>query len=252
MGGVRCCLVGQTHKSLIHEITYAVLDRIYYYKHWDIRWNTHKNVWHNIDVYCNRFWLLLAMQKSYLALTCMLCYCSSNRAAYPTYFWYSQWTNDLLHTHELSVWVIPHNALCLRLWTHSWSPPGQSLCLRWKHTQKSVLIPDRTHLWIHPACFTLHECLLGSFSTFNTVWIWSIYWRLCFVWQTRSLLSVFEEDAGTLTNYTNQLLQSMQRVFGAQVHTHFHIDFNCEGNMKSKCTICVFSLLCTTYHCMLF
>uniref|UniRef100_A0A8C5FKJ1 Adaptor protein, phosphotyrosine interaction, PH domain and leucine zipper containing 2 n=1 Tax=Gadus morhua TaxID=8049 RepID=A0A8C5FKJ1_GADMO len=33
---------------------------------------------------------------------------------------------------------------------------------------------------------------------------------------TRSLLSVFEEDAGTLTDYTNQLLQSMQRVFGAQ------------------------------------
>uniref|UniRef100_A0A3Q3QRN8 DCC-interacting protein 13-beta n=1 Tax=Monopterus albus TaxID=43700 RepID=A0A3Q3QRN8_MONAL len=34
--------------------------------------------------------------------------------------------------------------------------------------------------------------------------------------QTRSLLSVFEEDAGVLTDYTNQLLQSMQRVFGAQ------------------------------------
>uniref|UniRef100_A0A3B3D9X4 DCC-interacting protein 13-beta n=1 Tax=Oryzias melastigma TaxID=30732 RepID=A0A3B3D9X4_ORYME len=34
--------------------------------------------------------------------------------------------------------------------------------------------------------------------------------------QTRSLLSVFEEDAGMLTEYTNQLLQSMQRVFGAQ------------------------------------
>ncbi|XP_030631344.1 DCC-interacting protein 13-beta isoform X2 [Chanos chanos] len=34
--------------------------------------------------------------------------------------------------------------------------------------------------------------------------------------QTRSLLSVFEEDAGTLTSYTNQLLESMQRVFGAQ------------------------------------
>lgn len=34
--------------------------------------------------------------------------------------------------------------------------------------------------------------------------------------QTRSLLSVFEEDAGNLTDYTNQLLQSMQRVFGAQ------------------------------------
>uniref|UniRef100_A0A671K831 DCC-interacting protein 13-beta-like n=1 Tax=Sinocyclocheilus anshuiensis TaxID=1608454 RepID=A0A671K831_9TELE len=50
-------------------------------------------------------------------------------------------------------------------------------------------------------CFTLHKCLLGSFSTSDT---------------TRSLLSVFEEDAGTLTNYTNQLLQSMQRVFGAQ------------------------------------
>ncbi|XP_042079102.1 DCC-interacting protein 13-beta [Haplochromis burtoni] len=34
--------------------------------------------------------------------------------------------------------------------------------------------------------------------------------------QTRSLLSVFEEDVGMLTDYTNQLLQSMQRVFGAQ------------------------------------
>ncbi|TRY94794.1 hypothetical protein DNTS_032627 [Danionella cerebrum] len=34
--------------------------------------------------------------------------------------------------------------------------------------------------------------------------------------QTRSLLSVFEEDAGTLTTYTNKLLQAMQRVFGAQ------------------------------------
>ncbi|KAM9377116.1 DCC-interacting protein 13-beta [Pholidichthys leucotaenia] len=34
--------------------------------------------------------------------------------------------------------------------------------------------------------------------------------------QTRSLLSVFEEDAANLTEYTNQLLQSMQRVFGAQ------------------------------------
>ncbi|XP_019399443.1 PREDICTED: DCC-interacting protein 13-beta [Crocodylus porosus] len=35
--------------------------------------------------------------------------------------------------------------------------------------------------------------------------------------QTRSLLSVFEEDAGTLTEYTNQLLQAMQRVYGAQL-----------------------------------
>lgn len=34
--------------------------------------------------------------------------------------------------------------------------------------------------------------------------------------QTRSLLSVFEEDAGSLTDYTNQLLQAMQRVYGAQ------------------------------------
>ncbi|XP_072328049.1 DCC-interacting protein 13-beta isoform X2 [Scyliorhinus torazame] len=34
--------------------------------------------------------------------------------------------------------------------------------------------------------------------------------------QTRSLLSVFEEDASTLTEYTNQLLQAMQRVYGAQ------------------------------------
>ncbi|XP_042849010.1 DCC-interacting protein 13-beta isoform X1 [Panthera tigris] len=34
--------------------------------------------------------------------------------------------------------------------------------------------------------------------------------------QTRSLLSVFEEDAATLTDYTNQLLQAMQRVYGAQ------------------------------------
>uniref|UniRef100_A0A8C6Q7M7 Adaptor protein, phosphotyrosine interacting with PH domain and leucine zipper 2 n=1 Tax=Nothobranchius furzeri TaxID=105023 RepID=A0A8C6Q7M7_NOTFU len=34
--------------------------------------------------------------------------------------------------------------------------------------------------------------------------------------KTRSLLSVFEEDSGMLTDYTNQLLQTMQRVFGAQ------------------------------------
>uniref|UniRef100_A0A672FSA5 Adaptor protein, phosphotyrosine interaction, PH domain and leucine zipper containing 2 n=1 Tax=Salarias fasciatus TaxID=181472 RepID=A0A672FSA5_SALFA len=34
--------------------------------------------------------------------------------------------------------------------------------------------------------------------------------------ETRSLLSVFEEDAANLTDYTNKLLQSMQRVFGAQ------------------------------------
>ncbi|KAM9807492.1 DCC-interacting protein 13-beta [Neosynchiropus ocellatus] len=34
--------------------------------------------------------------------------------------------------------------------------------------------------------------------------------------QTRSLLSVFEEDSVMLTDYTNQLLHSMQRVFGAQ------------------------------------
>lgn len=38
--------------------------------------------------------------------------------------------------------------------------------------------------------------------------------------QTRSLLSVFEEDSGMLTNYTNQLLQALQRVFGAQVGNH--------------------------------
>ncbi|XP_057598255.1 DCC-interacting protein 13-beta isoform X3 [Hippopotamus amphibius kiboko] len=36
------------------------------------------------------------------------------------------------------------------------------------------------------------------------------------LFSTRSLLSVFEEDAGTLTDYTNQLLQAMQRVYGAQ------------------------------------
>lgn len=40
--------------------------------------------------------------------------------------------------------------------------------------------------------------------------------------QTRSLLSVFEEDSGMLTNYTNQLLQALQRVFGAQVGDHKH------------------------------
>lgn len=38
--------------------------------------------------------------------------------------------------------------------------------------------------------------------------------------QTRSLLSVFEEDSGMLTNYTNELLQALQRVFGAQVGNH--------------------------------
>ncbi|XP_036153785.1 DCC-interacting protein 13-beta isoform X1 [Myotis myotis] len=40
--------------------------------------------------------------------------------------------------------------------------------------------------------------------------------------QTRSLLSVFEEDAGTLTDYTNQLLQAMQRVYGAQGDVPFN------------------------------
>ena len=34
--------------------------------------------------------------------------------------------------------------------------------------------------------------------------------------QTRSLLSVFEEDASTLTDYANQLLQATQRISGAQ------------------------------------
>lgn len=45
--------------------------------------------------------------------------------------------------------------------------------------------------------------------------------------QTRTLLSVFEEDANTLTDYSNQLLQSMQRVFGAQVNTHTHARTEC-------------------------
>lgn len=31
---------------------------------------------------------------------------------------------------------------------------------------------------------------------------------------------MFEEDSGMLTNYTNQLLQALQRVFGAQVGNH--------------------------------
>uniref|UniRef100_A0A8C8G3U4 Adaptor protein, phosphotyrosine interaction, PH domain and leucine zipper containing 2 n=1 Tax=Oncorhynchus tshawytscha TaxID=74940 RepID=A0A8C8G3U4_ONCTS len=53
---------------------------------------------------------------------------------------------------------------------------------------------------------------------------------LCLL-QTRSLLSVFEEDAGTLTDYTNQLLQSMQRVYGAQV-THTRTN-----EQKSKVTV---------------
>uniref|UniRef100_A0A8C9YDM0 Adaptor protein, phosphotyrosine interacting with PH domain and leucine zipper 2 n=1 Tax=Sander lucioperca TaxID=283035 RepID=A0A8C9YDM0_SANLU len=48
----------------------------------------------------------------------------------------------------------------------------------------------------------------------NLTFVFGLY--ECFVPQTRSLLSVFEEDAGMLTDYTNQLLQSMQRVFGAQ------------------------------------
>uniref|UniRef100_A0A8D3CY58 DCC-interacting protein 13-beta n=1 Tax=Scophthalmus maximus TaxID=52904 RepID=A0A8D3CY58_SCOMX len=43
--------------------------------------------------------------------------------------------------------------------------------------------------------------------------------------KTRSLLSVFEEDAGMLTEYTNQLLQSMQRVFGAQGSSMQHYNF---------------------------
>lgn len=47
--------------------------------------------------------------------------------------------------------------------------------------------------------------------------IYIIFFPASLFCQTRSLLSVFEEDAGMLTNYTNQLLQSLQRVFGAQV-----------------------------------
>lgn len=48
--------------------------------------------------------------------------------------------------------------------------------------------------------------------------------------QTRSLLSVFEEDSGMLTNYTNQLLQALQRVFGAQVGNHKHTGRKCSSS----------------------
>uniref|UniRef100_A0A8C9Y8S9 Adaptor protein, phosphotyrosine interacting with PH domain and leucine zipper 2 n=1 Tax=Sander lucioperca TaxID=283035 RepID=A0A8C9Y8S9_SANLU len=55
----------------------------------------------------------------------------------------------------------------------------------------------------------------------NLTFVFGLY--ECFVPQTRSLLSVFEEDAGMLTDYTNQLLQSMQRVFGAQNHARYAV-----------------------------
>lgn len=57
---------------------------------------------------------------------------------------------------------------------------------------------------------------------FKNLIILKYYWPVLIltsadVSQTRSLLSVFEEDALNLTDYTNKLLQSMQRVYGAQV-----------------------------------
>lgn len=68
------------------------------------------------------------------------------------------------------------------------------------------------------------DCFSSSYSylsIYSYTWVcWCFFFPLLpspSPWQTRSLLSVFEEDAGMLTNYTNQLLQSLQRVFGAQV-----------------------------------
>uniref|UniRef100_A0A7N8XUU7 Adaptor protein, phosphotyrosine interacting with PH domain and leucine zipper 2 n=1 Tax=Mastacembelus armatus TaxID=205130 RepID=A0A7N8XUU7_9TELE len=62
-----------------------------------------------------------------------------------------------------------------------------------------------------------------------------------FYLQTRSLLSVFEEDAGMLTDYTNQLLQSMQRVFGAQMFG--------EGT-SSACVLVLLSIFLHNLYCL--
>lgn len=65
--------------------------------------------------------------------------------------------------------------------------------------------------------------------------------------QTRSLLSVFEEDSGMLTNYTNQLLQALQRVFGAQVG---NLEQKWGANVPTQVVFpsgpCLFPTLCTS------
>ncbi len=43
------------------------------------------------------------------------------------------------------------------------------------------------------------------------------------VFQTRSLLGVFEEDTAAISSYFSQLFKAMQRIYDAQVTT---------GNMK--------------------
>lgn len=63
--------------------------------------------------------------------------------------------------------------------------------------------------------FSLSDsCVVGCVYSFSAI---SPAFLCVLKQQTRSLLSVFEEDSGMLTNYTNQLLQALQRVFGAQV-----------------------------------
>lgn len=70
-------------------------------------------------------------------------------------------------------------------------------------------------------CFSSSFTYLSIYSYTWVCWCFGFFFLLLLPSpcprQTRSLLSVFEEDAGMLTNYTNQLLQSLQRVFGAQV-----------------------------------
>lgn len=73
---------------------------------------------------------------------------------------------------------------------------------------QSVSLIELWFLRLYPPCF--------CFPALSIAYLFDL------TRQTRSLLSVFEEDSGMLTNYTNQLLQALQRVFGAQVGNHIH------------------------------
>ena len=117
-------------------------------------------------------------------------------------------------------------------------PACRPLGFKWLTTLHAVLQKPNYILLLfvlepHPhlqVLKTFNPCLY-SFTELSA-WLLCLIlcdlFALCCVFQTRSLLSVFEEDAGTLTDYTNQLLQSMQRVFGAQVH-------KCTVRMYSQC-----------------
>jgi len=99
------------------------------------------------------------------------------------------------------------------------SPPGQSLCLHWKHTQKSDLIPDRTHLWIHPACFTLHGC-----RAHLTLCEYRVFTGFCVFCGRRGPCSVCLKrmQARSLTTQTSCSSLCRECLEHRYTHTHTH------------------------------